>query len=542
MLPDFHRVTRPRVDDETLGRWRAHGHRTDERIGWLLEERAATWPDRVAVVTPERAFTYGELQRKASAVARTLLTAGVQPGDSVCWMLPTDADAVAVASAIWRIGAVSSPIVPIYRTREMSEVIGQVRPAAVITDSDIRGRCLPDEFDEVFATVGHAPRARLLCRGIATGWRRADREGAGALPAAIQPASADQACLVLFTSGTEAAPKGAVHSVAGLTHEVRSGIAEWGITFRDRMFMASPMTHITGLLQGFLIPTRVGGAAVLLDRWDAAQAVEMIEHSSATYMAGATPFLRELLAAYTASGRDSSSLAQYCCGGAAVPSALIRSAQDFGITGYRAWGMTELPTSTVANELDSLEARSETDGRLAAGVELRVLDEDGSPLPPGGIGALQLRGPEMMAGYLDESLNEECFLDGGWFDTGDIGWVGEDGYVRVNGRTKEIINRGGEKFSVREIEELVARHPDVASVAVLAVPGGRLGERIGAVIVSRSGELTAEQLGDFLAGEGAAKQKRPEELALVDAIPTNSTGKVDKRAALALFDDGSEAG
>lgn len=515
--------------------WRNHGLRTDERLGWMLEDRARSMPDRVAVITPERQFTYRELQSRASAVARTLVARGVRRGDVVCWMLPTDAEAVAVASAIWRIGAVSSPIVPIYGAREVSAVIEQSRPAAVITNATVRGRSLPTEFDDVFAAVGHEPRVRLVAEGRHAGWTGAEAEGPGDLPPEVEPAEADAPCLILYTSGTEALPKGAVHSTAGLMHELRSCVTEWGITFRDRMFMASPMTHITGLLQGFLIPTRVGGAAILLDRWDAEQAVDLIERHGATYMAGATPFLRELLVAYEAAGHPTSSIRQYCCGGAAVPPELIRDAAGLGIAAYRAWGMTEFPTSTLANELDPLWARAETDGRLAPGVELRVLDDDGVELGLGEEGRLFLRGPEMMIGYVRPEATARALSPDGWFDTGDVGRLGADGYVRISGRTKDIVNRGGEKFSVLEIEGHLRAHPAITAVAVLAVPGGRLGERVGAVIVSEE-QLRPEDLSRFIVGRGVARQKAPELVVVVDAVPTNSTGKVDKRAALALFE------
>jgi acyl-CoA synthetase (AMP-forming)/AMP-acid ligase II len=532
-----------RIDPALLADWRSRGFRTDERIGWILEAGARSWPDRVAVQTSTRVVTFAQLQEQSSAVARTLVDHGVRAGEVVAWMLPTDADAIAIASAIWRIGAVSSPIVPLYAAREMTAVLDQTHPAAIITDVEVRGRALADEFDAVLDAIGHRPRVRMLLSGGgagssgSTGWISATASGPGSLPEHVQPSAADDPCLILFTSGTEAAPKGAVHTAAGINHEVRSCVTEWGVTFRDRMFMASPMTHITGLLQGFLIPARTGASAVLMDRWNGHEAVELIERTGATYMAGATPFLRELNQAYRTSGAERSSLRQYCCGGASVPPELIREVGELGIAAYRLWGMTELPTSTLANELDPLEVRADSDGRLAPGVELRILDDDGGELGVGEIGALQLRGPEMMLGYLQPEISERAFRSGGWFDTGDVGTIDEAGAIHISGRTKDIINRGGEKYSAREIEEVIARHPDVSAVAVVAVPGGRLGERIGAVIVS-SRPLTVEELGAHVTRAGLARHKQPELLAGVDAIPVNATGKVDKLAVLALLPEG----
>lgn len=527
----------PRVSPETLHRWRAAGFHTDEKIGYLLEDGARKWPERIAVISERGTTTFGELARRSHHIACALVTSGVQPGDAVSWMLPTGTDAIATAAAIWRIGAVSSPLVPLYGKREITAALDQVRPAAIITAGENARRSLPDEFDEACQDVDHALTGRLLTDGSHPGWSSIDAKSSTSLPDRVIPAAAHQPGLVLFTSGTESGPKGAIHSVAGLTHELRSTITEWGITFRDRMVMASPMTHITGLLQGFMIPAKVGAAAVLLDRWDPELCVELIETHGATYMAGATPFLRELKAAYQSSGRSESSLVQYCCGGASVPPELIRSVQELGISAYRAWGMTELPTATLANELDPLNARAETDGRLAPGVELAVLDPNGRPVPSGDIGELFLQGPEMMMGYVVDELDTAAFTADGWLRTGDMGRLDEHGRLQVTGRIKDIINRGGEKFSAREIEEAVGSHPDISAVAVTAVPGGRLGERVGAAVVSSRTDLTIEEIGQCVLRAGLARQKQPEIISVVSALPTNATGKIDRRALVGLLTD-----
>ncbi|QYC40203.1 Short-chain-fatty-acid--CoA ligase [Nonomuraea coxensis DSM 45129] len=531
---------RPRVvAPELTDAWRRRGFRTEERIGDLLDHGATRWPDRPAIITARGETSFAELAAASAAVARTLVARGVRPGDAVCWLLPTGPDAVAVAAAIWRIGAISSPIVPLYGPREIRAVLDQIRPAAVVTYAGDARRAYPDEFDEALRDVGHEPAARLLTAGRSAGWRAAGGEGPGALPSGIGPAAPEDPCLVLFTSGTESEPKGVVHSVAGLRHELRTTVTEWGLTFRDRMVMASPVTHITGLLQGFMIPCQVGATAVLMERWDPAACAELADRTGATYMAGATPFLRELLDVYAAEGRDRSPLRQYCCGGAAVPPDLIRRAGELGIAAYRAWGMTELPTATLPNELDPLEFRAETDGRLAPGVELRVVDSSGRDVAPGEAGELLLRGPEMMLGYVREELNAHAFAPGGWFRTGDLGSLAADGQVRITGRLKDVINRGGEKFSAREIEEAIVRHPDVAAVAIIPVPGGRLGERIGAAVVSDREDLTLEEVGRAVTGQGLARHKQPELLRVVRSLPTNPTGKINKAAVVKLFDQGT---
>lgn len=530
------------VSDGLRQRWRAVGAWTDETIGDLLERGARSWPDRVAVTTSDGSVTFSALQARSSAVARTLVDAGVSRGDVVCWMLPTGPGAIAVASAIWRIGAVSSPIVPLAGVGEVSNIIDQVHPRAFVAVRDYRRRTLTDEIDQAIADAGLPNVIRLVVDADVPGWGRADGAGPGSVPSTVSPGDAYAPCLILFTSGTESAAKGVLHAPSGIHHELRSTIAEWGLTFRDTMVMASPMTHITGLLQGFLIPARVGARAVLMERWDPAECVDLIERTRATYMAGAAPFLRDLLAAYRSSGLDRSALRQYCCGGAAVTPDLIEGMGDFGVAAYRAWGMTELPTSTMCNELDALEHRANTDGRLAPAVDLRVIDDSGAELPRGATGELQLRGPEMMLGYVNVEHNMKAFTSDGWYRTGDLGSWGEDGFVRITGRVKDIINRGGEKFSAREIEDAVVRHPDVSLAAVVAVPDPRLGERIGAAVVSSRTDLTLEEIGRTVTEAGLSHYKRPERLVLVDALPTNPTGKTDKNQVAALFAKDGDAG
>jgi non-ribosomal peptide synthetase component E (peptide arylation enzyme) len=218
-----------------------------------------------------------------------------------------------------------------------------------------------------------------------------------------------------------------------------------------------------------------------------------------------------------------------------VSPALIARAGELGIAAYRIWGMTELPTATTANELDPLEFRAGTDGRPAPGVELRVVDDAGRPVAPGAVGELLVRGPEMMLGYVRAELDAHAFTADGFIRTGDLGSLAEDGQLRIQGRLKDIINRGGEKFSTREIEEVLAEHPDIDAVAVVAVPGGRLGERIGVAIVSGRADWTLEEIGRAVTGRGLARQKQPELLRVVPVLPTNPTGKLNKAALVKLF-------
>jgi acyl-CoA synthetase len=532
-------ATAPPAPRELVQAWRDTGRLTDERIGWCLDRAADQWPARGAVVADGATHSFADLRARADGVAHALLGAGVGPGDVVTWMLPNGVDALAVAAAVWRIGAVNNPVVPIYREHELSFVLDQLRPAAVVTAGEHRGRRHAEEFDDVLAGLAHQPAARLVS-GVARGWGSIhDLPSMPRLPNGVAPAPADDPCLVLYTSGTTAAPKGAVHSSATLLQEVRSMQREWALTWRDVMFMASPVTHITGLLQGLLVPTAVGARSVLADRWDPEESVDRIEAEGATYMAGATPFLQGVVEQYGRRGIARPALRQFTCGGSAVPPHLVEAADAVGIAAHRAWGMTEFPTTTLAGENDPLERRAYTDGHRAEAVEVEAVDEDRRPLPAGGEGELRVRGPERMLGYVDPELSAEVVDDGGWFYTGDLGAVDDAGYVTVTGRRKDIINRGGEKFSAREIEDLLVRHPAVAEVAVVGVPGGRLGERVCAAVVARDAAPEAGELRSFLEAQRIARQKIPEEFRIMDELPHTPAGKVQKFLLVERWEDGS---
>jgi acyl-CoA synthetase (AMP-forming)/AMP-acid ligase II len=532
------RATAPPAPDALVRHWRASGWLTGERIGWCLERAAAQWPGRPAVVDADVVHTFADLRARADTVAAALLGAGVGAGDVVTWTLPNGVDAIAVAAAVWRIGAVNNPVVAIYREHELAFVLDQLRPAAVVTTVEHRGRRHADELDDVLATIGHTPAVRLVTGGMSTGWVALDdMPVAGRLPPDLAPAPADDPCLVLYTSGTTASPKGAVHSSATLLQEVRSMQREWGLTWRDVMFMASPLTHITGLLQGLLVPTAMGARSVLLDRWDPAEAVDRIEASGATYMAGATPFLQGVLDEYRSGARSRSrgrggarpALRQFCCGGSVVPPHLIEEADGLGITAFRCWGMTEFPTTTLASENDPLDRRSHTDGHIAEAVSVEAVDEARQPVAAGVEGELRVRGPERMLGYADPDVDPSAVDAEGWFYTGDLGTVDDAGYVCITGRRKDVINRGGEKFSAREIEDLLARHPSIVDVAVVGVPGGRLGERVCAAVVARSGvTVDGAELRRFLEDQRIARQKVPEEIRVLDDLPRTASGKVQK--------------
>jgi acyl-CoA synthetase (AMP-forming)/AMP-acid ligase II len=395
------------------------------------------------------------------------------------------------------------------------------------------------ELDTALELAGHAPRLRLaMGEGAPAGWSALAAAGRDdPLPADARPAPPGDPVLVLYTSGTTSAPKGVLHTAGTLLHVSRLMQHEWALTYEQTMVMAAPLPHITGVLQGLLVPCLAGARVLLLDRWDPVACVDAIEREGGTYMAGATPFLQGVVDVYAERG-GTPSLRQFCCGGAPVPPGLIEAAGRAGIVAHRSWGMSEFPTATASRTVDSLDQRARTDGRMGEGVEVQAVDEDRRPLGPGEEGELRMRGPQRMEGYVDAALNTAVMDDQGWVYSGDVGVVLPDGCVRVTGRLKDIINRGGEKLSAREIEELLLQHDDVKDVAVVPWPHERLGETVAAALVMRPGRtLDPPDILRFLRDQRLATQKLPETIREVIELPRTPTGKVQKHLVIEAMEE-----
>jgi cyclohexanecarboxylate-CoA ligase len=342
--------------------------------------------------------------------------------------------------------------------------------------------------------------------------------------------SALDPAVLLYTSGTTAEPKGVVHPHATLVRENR-GVADlYGLDESDSVFMPSPLAHITGLLYGMQLPFMLGSSVVLQDVWNPTTALELIARHQPTFTVAATPFLHGLTHHESIAESDVSSLRVFCCGGADVPPELVREAeQTLGALVNRVYGSTEYPTATLGSPSDPLDKRAETDGRPVSGVELRIVDKSGVEVEAGGLGELWVRGPERFAGYLAQPSGEAVFDPEGWFATGDLARLDSAGHLTISGRKKDIIIRGGENISVKEVEDLLYAHPAIADVAIVAMPDPVMVERACAFIVPADGfapELP--ELTEYLMERGLAIQKVPERLERVDELPKNAAGKVQK--------------
>jgi acyl-CoA synthetase len=523
------------VDSLRVRRYRKLGLYSDEKVGELLDRAAKTWPLREAVIFGERRLTFAELASWAASTAQALSHLGFKSGDRLLWQLPNSVECVVLHFAAWRIGMVSVPVVPLYRDHEMRYILDEVRPAVVAFADDVADRLQAVQRSELMRSVGVDPRLHITIGSEGADWaglrqpRRSCR-----LVDDMPPADAEECCLILYTSGTSSNPKGVKHNSRSLIAEAVSWRRRWGLGSSDVFLMGAPVTHIAGLITTLLLPVITGGKAILLPKWNPDAAVQIAEQERATFSCGAAVFLQDMVDRYESGRAPEHRLSMFMCGGAAVAPTLIERADAIGVKAFRCWGMTEAPTTTLASPSDPLELRANRDGQVSPGVEIEAVDHKRLPLPTGAVGELRLRAPEQMIGYIDPQSEAAQTDSEGWFYSGDVGFVDGAGWVTMTGRVKDIVNRGGEKFSSQDIEHALANHPAVSSAIVIGVPDERLGEAVAAFIVLRPGREWPGrvQLHSHLDKQRLAPAKFPKYFRVISDPPRTMSGKVQKHELL----------
>ncbi len=492
----------------------------------LLATIAAQRGEAEVAIDARRRMSFADLDAAAARFAAGLATHGVRRGDVVMTQLPNWWETIVATWGCWKAGAVVIPVVTIYRAHELRFIMEQTRPSLLIAPAFYRGydhaaelRRLVDQAGdpgtvvvavrEVAPTPGVLPMEQLL--------------DAPAVPVVTPVAGPDEVAAVLYTSGTTSAPKGVLHSHRTLIAECASIKRLCRLTTDDVIFMPSPLSHITGLCYGIILPVDVGCPVVLQDRWEPNVAKDLIERERCTFTVSATPFLRGLHDAYRDTGAGPSALSVFVCGGADIPPDLVRDAHRvLGTAVLRTYGSTEMPTLTMADPTGDLDAEADAEGSVIGDNAMRLqVDAEGSS-------ELLAKGPELFLGYADASLNADAFTEDGYFRTGDAATVDDKGRLRISGRIKDIINRGGEKFSAAEVEWALLGHPAVAEIAIVGYPDPELGERACAFVVPGTVQPTLSMLRAHLLSLGMAVQKSPERLELISAMPRTASGKIQK--------------
>ena len=539
-----------RHSDDAVKAFYDNGFWRHEVLTDLLERWCERQPDQTFVSDGDGSLTYAELRGQAYRLAAALRQRGIGAGDRVVVQLPNWREFVVLYVALARIGAVMVPVMPVYRHDEVGYIASFAGAKAIVTPGvfrnfdhlamirEIRPQCPAlDLVLTVRAGPGSGPGARGV-PGDEVALADLTRPEAGAeVPDDVAlglPPGPDDGHLTIFTSGTEARPKGCVHTFNTLGTSARELARILAVRPGDVVFMPSPVAHATGLAVGLTVPLVAGAAAHFLDVWDPAVALQRIAEHGCTATVTAAPFVQMALDAFDSAVHDISSLRAWGCGGAPVPPAMVERMATVwpGCHLLSLYGRSETFLTTMCEQDDPVERSSGSDGRPPAPVELAILGDDGNELPPGEDGEIVQRGAGVMLGYFgDPERTAATFDNQGWCHSGDRGRMDADGYLRVTGRIKDIIIRGGSNISAREVEDHLVSHPKVAQVAVVGMPDRVLGERVCAFVVPAGEPPGLGELTDFLRHERRiAAWKLPEHLELIESLPMTATGKVQKFA------------
>ena len=507
--------------------------------------KAQQTPDEVAIyLEDEPAITFSSIADEARRLVTGLQQLGLQVGDAISFQLPNWRESVVLDIAASAMGLIVIPIIPIYRDHELR---------FILKDAGVRLIYIPEQFRSLEFPAMVASLAEELpdLEHIVTVRAKDEHEGMLRYEDLIDNVPVDLATLptidpdsvkaILYTSGTTGTPKAVMHSHNTLVRVIQNSVDHWQMNADDIMLMPSPVTHITGYGSGMVLPFVTPVKSALMARWDADAAVAFIQLIGATASVGATPFLVELLDAAQRHGTGLPSMRLFACGGAAVPPQVINLTYEVldNCKAFRVYGSTEAPVITqgfVGAGQQQLAA--ETDGMIY-GYEVRILDDNGLELDPGQAGEIAVRGAGMMLGYADPEQNAQAHDSEGFFFTGDIGLRTAEDAILITDRKKDIIIRGGENISAKEVEDILYDHPGIREVAVVAMPHQRLGEGVCAFIIPEGEDTHLDLAAVALFCESAlmARQKFPQHIELVDVLPRTASGKVRKDVLRARITD-----
>ncbi len=528
---------RRRAEMYACGAW------NDMIITDYLDKVVASAPDKAALVGYEvqsgdrSVLSYSELSRHVERMAAGLAALGVKPGDVVSCQLPNWWQMNALFLACVRIGAVINPLMPIFREHELRFMLAHARSRVLVIPQSFRNF---DHSQMVDGLRGELPDlAHVLVVGgdgeqsfervlLERAW---EEECDTARLFAERRPSANDVVQVIYTSGTTGKPKGVMHTCNTLLSHIRVFCERHGLSESEGILMPSPLAHQLGFLYGLMTPVYLGATVVLQDVWNPLFAVQVIARERPGLTLGSTPFLADLMEVAADHHEQLSSLKTFISAGAPIPGALVEKAG--GLLDTRivsAWGMTENGAVTTTRPEDPAYMAVISDGLALPYMEVKVVGEDGQELPANQEGDLLVRGSSLFVGYLGEPALYNVDAEG-WFPTGDIARMNDAGYIRITGRSKDIVIRGGENIPVADIENMLYKHPAIRSVALVGAPDPRLGERLCAYVTlhdDKAQALTLKDVTDYLLGQQLTRQYLPEYLEVMDELPRTSSGKIQK--------------
>jgi cyclohexanecarboxylate-CoA ligase len=464
------------------------------------------------VVDGDTRLSAAAMDDLVARVAGGLRARGVRKGEAVAWQVPNSLAAALLVRACWRLGAVAAPVLHSFGAAEVGAALQQIDPALTL------------ELDPTALSDPAALAEQLGGDAVRPG-------ESGVLPSDV--------AVVLFTSGSTGTPKAVLHTHRGLSWKSTLMARVHGLGQGDGVLMPAPMAHISGLLNGVLVPGAAGMRAVLVRRFDPAEALQLVERERISFLAGPPTFFVAMAGVLGEGGStDVSSIRLVSSGGASVTPAFVEeTAHTFNCRVKRTYGSTEAPTVTTSTDDDPFEKARDTDGRAVGSVQLRVVEpESGVVQRVGRPGELWVRGPEMFAGYADPAQTEAVIAHGGWFRTGDLATVDAEGWLCIVGRLQDVIIRGGENISASEVEAALEAHPFVRQAVVVGYPDPLMGERVAAYVVATA-PFDITECQRWFSTRGMAKFKTPERVEQLEGLPLLGSGKADRaelqrRAAL----------
>ncbi|MEQ5242069.1 medium-chain fatty-acid--CoA ligase [Escherichia coli] len=521
-------------NEQRRAAYRQQGLWGDASLADYWQQTARAMPDKIAVVDNHGAsYTYSALDHAASCLANWMLAKGIESGDRIAFQLPGWCEFTVIYLACLKIGAVSVPLLPSWREAELVWVLNkcqakmffaptlfkQTRPVDLILP--LQNQLL--QLQQIVGVDKLAPATSSLSLSQIIAYNTP-------LTTAIT-VHGDELAAVLFTSGTEGLPKGVMLTHNNILASERAYCARLNLTWQDVFMMPAPLGHATGFLHGVTAPFLIGARSVLLDIFTPDACLALLEQQRCTCMLGATPFVYDLLNLLEKQPADLSALRFFLCGGTTIPKKVARECQQRGIKLLSVYGSTESSPHAVVNLDDPLSRFMHTDGYAAAGVEIKVVDDARKTLPPGCEGEEASRGPNVFMGYFDEpELTARALDEEGWYYSGDLCRMDEAGYIKITGRKKDIIVRGGENISSREVEDILLQHPKIHDACVIAMPDERLGERSCAYVVLKAPHhsLSLEDVVAFCSRKRVAKYKYPEHIVVIEKLPRTASGKIQK--------------
>ncbi|EEY9633040.1 TPA: medium-chain fatty-acid--CoA ligase [Escherichia coli] len=521
-------------NEQRRAAYRQQGLWGDASLADYWQQTARAMPDKIAVVDNHGAtYTYSALDHAASCLANWMLAKGIESGDRIAFQLPGWCEFTVIYLACLKIGAVSVPLLPSWREAELVWVLNKCQ-AKMFFAPTLFKQTRP--VDLILPLQNQLPQLQQIV-GVdklapATSSLSLSQIIADNIPLTTAITThGDELAAVLFTSGTEGLPKGVMLTHNNILASERAYCARLNLTWLDVFMMPAPLGHATGFLHGVTAPFLIGARSVLLDIFTPDACLALLEQQRCTCMLGATPFVYDLLNLLEKQPADLSALRFFLCGGTTIPKKVAREYQQLGIKLLSVYGSTESSPHAVVNLDDPLSRFMHTDGYAAAGVEIKVVNDARKTLPPGCEGEEASRGPNVFMGYFDEpELTARALDEEGWYYSGDLCRMDEAGYIKITGRKKDIIVRGGENISSREVEDILLQHPKIHDACVVAMPDERLGERSCAYVVLKAPHhsLSLEEVVAFFSRKRVAKYKYPEHIVVIEKLPRTASGKIQK--------------